>query len=106
MVFRDDRNVRERIVPECRFPIDQPQPVPVEQDVPGVRVIVGGHMGGRIPRVRGHDAFEAFPMGIEQTCCESGLEIRQHPPDQIPVVANRRKWARSVQLCDEPCKLA
>ena len=62
----EDRHIDQRVVAVCRLPVDQPQPLAVEQDIAGVRVVVAGDQRSIVPRVGLADALEAFLMPVEQ----------------------------------------
>jgi len=65
-MIEHDRRVDEGIIATSRFPVDQPEPFAIEQDVARSGIVVAGDQTGRACIVGFADQFEAFHMGIKQ----------------------------------------
>jgi hypothetical protein len=101
-VVRDVGDVAERVVPEGEFPVDEPQPLSVEQDVAWVAVVVGGNLG-RGAGVLGAHAGEACNMGVEDAGCEqsaNAYEIEQRVDERPEILRDPGERSRRLQSGD------
>ena len=101
------RHVDERVASRRGFPIDQPQPVAVEEEVLVVRVVVAGDERVGLPRVGGPDPLEAVPMGVQEPWCHpaGALEKGEHPGGPVEAVPMSLEGRRLVQPCEQQARV-
>ncbi len=69
------RHIDQGIVAIGSLPVDEPQPLAIEQDVRGIEVVVTGDQCGAVPGIGLADALKALAVTIEQARCEqAGIE--------------------------------
>ena len=94
-VVGDVGDVGERVVAERELPVDEPQPLSVEQDVARVDVVVGGHLRGRAG-VLGADPGQAGDVPVEDAGREQPAvahEVQHHLDERAEVLHHRGNGA-------------